>query len=427
MRRLFAILLLCLSSASAAKAIEPERRDAVIVTGRVWDGFTFKDMFLPSQAGTLHLLAGQDSAISFVETQEYYWPLSRQVYVDLEKKRREVSGVLKITRDGKTIAEVEPSAYVILYPDGALNGNGQLLWGADAIQAYSAYQEEERTFARRYVEAEAQQRVYEHKLLEAGAARLRGAPVEVIAPPDPLPKPSLRLVTPPAAAYRVALGAGEYKMALFIDGVLVPGTARRLALGDMAGRRVTVADVVPEERWTRPIATNGADMRIFARPGATFYLTLSEADRFDETEYMPVVSPQQDAVAGRSVSVRRMVSPIDGLAVDFGQNGGAQSLSLARLKVVQTEGSGFGYQVRPAKEDEREDLTAFAVSVPAGAGASRGEIRSDGLGVAAFRRQVVVVQSRSDSLALGLALLPLLGWLGPTIIRRTAARADTDS
>ncbi|HEV7249941.1 MAG TPA: hypothetical protein VGN93_23435 [Shinella sp.] len=420
MWRRLAILLLCLSAASAAKAIEPERRDAVIVTGRVWDGFTFKDMFLPSQAGTLHLLAGQDSAISFVETQEYYWPLSRQVYVDLEKKRREVSGVLTVTRDGKTVAEVEPLPYVILYPEGALNGNGQLLWGASAIRAYSAYQEDERTFARRYVEAEAQQRIYERKLLEAGAARLRGAPVEVIAPPDPLPRPSLKLVTAPAAAYRFALEAGTYEMALSADGLPVPGTARRLSVGDMAGRRVTVADVVPEERWTRPIATNGADMRIFARPGSTFYLTLSEADRFDETEYLPVVSPQQDAVSGRNVWIRRAASPTDRVAVRFAET---QDLPLARLKVVQTEGSGFGYQVRTAKEGEKEDLMAFAVSVPANAGVSRGEIRSDGQGVAAFRRVIVVVQPRNDSLALGLALLPLLGWLGPKILRRRKSKA----
>lgn len=421
MRRFLAIFLLCLSVASAAKAIEPERRDAVIVTGRVWDGFTFKDMFLPSQAGTLHLLAGQDSAISFVETQEYYWPLSRQVYVDLEKKRREVNGVLTITRDGKTVAEVGPSPYVILYPEGALNGNGQLLWGADAIKAYRAYQEDERTFARRYVEAEAQQRVYERKLLEAGAARLRGAPVEIIEVPDPLPKPSLKLVTAPAAAYRLALDAGAYEMALSVDGVVVPGTARRLAVGDMAGRRVMVADVVPEERWTRPIATNSADMRIFARPGSTFYLTLSEADRFDETEYLPVVSPQQDAVSGRNVWIRRAASPLENVVARFTET---QDLQLARLKVVQTEGSGFGYQVRAAKEGEKEDLKAFAVSVPAEAGVSRGEIRSQGEGPAAFHREIVAVQPRNDSLALGLALLPLLGWLGPKILRRTKSKAD---
>lgn len=427
MWRILAVLLFCFPAVTVTRAMEPERRDAIIITGRVWDGFGFKDMFLPSLSPTLHLLSGEDSAISFVETQEYYWPLSRQVYVDLERKREDVVGVLRVTRDGVIVAELEPSSYATLYPEGVLNGSGQLLWGANAIDAYSAYQQEERSFARRYVEAEAQQRDYERKLLEAGAARLRGAPVEVIQPPDPLPKPSLRLVTAPATAYRLALGAGQYEMALTVNGTPVPDTVRRLDVGDIAGRRVTVADVVPEERWTRPIATNGEDMRIFARPGSTFYLTLSQADRFDEMEYLPVVSPQQDAVAGRSVWVRRMASPVDNLAVSFVQNGDGQNTPLARLKVMQTEGSGFGYQVRAAKDGEKEDLTAFAVSVPAGAGVLRGEVRSGGEGIAAFRRDVVVVQPRSDGLALGLALLPLLGWLGSKMVRRTAARADTDS
>jgi hypothetical protein len=427
MWRTLAVLLLCLPAATAARAIEPERKDAVIVTGRVWDGFGFKDMFLPSRSPTLHLLSGEDSAISFVETQEYYWPLSRQVYVDLEKKRQEVHGVLRITQNGTIVEELEPSPYVILYPDGVLHGSGQLLWGVDAIEAYNAYQREERTAARRYVEATVQQRAYERKLLEAGAARLNGAPVEIIEPPDPLPKPTLRLVTAPATAYRLALGPGQYEMALTVNRTPLPGTRRRIEVVDIAGRRVTVADVVPEERWTRPIATNGEHMRIFARPGSTFYLTLSQADRFDEMEYLPVVSPQQDAIAGRSVWVRRMASPVDSLAVKFLQNGDAQSIPLARLKVMQTDGSGFGYQVHTAKTGETEDLTAFSVSVPAGAGVLRGEVRSGGEGIAAFRRNVVVVQPRRDGLALCLALLPLLGWLGPKIIRQTAARTDTDS
>ncbi len=427
MWKILAVLLLCLPAATILRAMEPERRDAVIVTGRVWDGFGFRDMFLPSRSPALHLLSGEDSAISFVETQEYYWPLSRQVYVDLEKKREDVAGVLRVTRDGAVVAELEPSPYVMLYPEGVLNGSGQLLWGAEAIEAYSAYQQEERSFARRYVEAEAQQRAYERKLLEAGAARLRGAPVAVIPPPDPLPKPSLRLVTAPTTAFRLALEAGWYEMALIVNGTPVPDTVRRLDVIDIAGRRVTVADVVPEERWTRPIATNGDDMRIFARPGSTFYLTLSQADRFDEMEYLPVVSPQQDAVAGRSTWIRRMASPIDSLAFRFAQNGDVQNLPLARLKVEQTEGSGFGYRVRSAKDGEKEDLKAFAVSVPAGVGVLRGEVWSGGEGVAAFRRDVVVVQPRNDGLALGLALLPLLGWLGPTLIRRTTARADTNN
>ncbi|MBB5535756.1 hypothetical protein [Rhizobium giardinii] len=427
MWRTLAVLLLCLPAATPARAIEPERKNAVIVTGRVWDGFGFKDMFLPSRSPTLHLLSGEDSAISFVETQEYYWPLSRQVYVDLEKKRQDVHGVLRITQNGTIVAELEPSPYVIVYPDGVLNGSGQLLWGVDANEAHSAYQREERTAARRYVAAAVQQRAYERKLLEAGAARLNGAPVEIIEPPDPLPKPSLRLVTEPATAYRLALSAGQYEMALIVSGKPVSDTRRRLDVVDIAGRRVTVAEVVPEERWTRPIATNGEHMRIFARPGSTFYLMLSQADRFDESEYLPVVSPQQDVVAGRSLWVRRMPSPVDSLAVRFSQNGDAQTVPLARLKVTQTEGSGFGYQVRAAKTGETEDLTAFAVSVPAGAGVLQGVVRSGGEGIGAFRRDVVVVQPRSDGLALGLALLPLLGWLGPKIIRRTAASAVADS
>ncbi len=419
MRRLLLGLLLSVLAAGSAGAIEPERRDAIVVTGRVWDGFSFHEMFLPSQSPTLHLISGEDSALSFVDTEEYYWPLSRQVYVDFEKKRQDIDGILKITRDGREVAVIRPLPYAILYPQGAVNGDGRLLWGEDAVSAYEAYQEEEKSFNRRYTEASARRTAYERKLVEAGAARMKGAPAEIVPPPEDLPTPSLKLVTRPVPAYRLALAAGRYEMTLFENDRPVEGTARRLDVVDVAGRAAVVGDVVPEERWTRPIQSNQEDARIFVRPGSTFYLTLTAADRFREADYLPVVSPQAEAVPGRDIWVRRMPAALDTVDIRFG--GAKAEASLSRLKVEQAAGSGFGYRVRPAKDGEKEDLTAFAITAPASTAAISGDISASTPNGPGFSRDIVVVQPRQGGLALGLALLPLMGWLG--IRLRTFGRA----
>ncbi|WDZ79067.1 hypothetical protein PWG15_26650 (plasmid) [Ensifer adhaerens] len=410
MRRILLALVFVSLVTGSATAVEPERRDAIVVTGRVWDGFSFREMFLPSQSPALHLISGEDSALSFVGTEEYYWPLSRQVYVDLEKKREDVVGFLKITKDGQEVAAVRPSSYVVLYPRGAVNGDGRLLWGDAATAEYETYWNEERSFNRRYAEALARQTAYEKKLVEAGAARAKGGGVEIIPPPAALPEPSLKLVTKPSQAYRLALAAGRYEMALYVNDVVVAGTARDLDVVEAAGRGVLVGDVVPEERWTRPIPSNHEDARIFVRPGSTFYLTLSAADRFQEAEYLPVVSPQVEVVAGRDIWVRRKPAAIENADIRFGEV--KQGASLARLKVEQVAGSGFGYRVRPAKEGEKEDLTAFAITAPSSGAAVSGEVSAKADVGVGFTRDIVIVRPRSGGLALGLAFLPLVGWFG---------------
>jgi len=410
MRRILLALFLFASAANNATAIEPERRDAIVVTGRVWEGFSFREMFLPSRSAALQLISGQDNALSFVGTEEYYWPLSRQVYVDLEKKRQDIVGVLKIKKDGRDVAVIRPSPYAVLYPQGALNGNGRLLWGDAAVSEYKTYQGQEKSFNQRYTEALARQTAYERKLVEAGAARAKGAPIEIIPPPEGLPEPSLKLVTKPSQAYRVALAAGRYEMALYVNDALVSGTARNLEVLDAADRGVVVGDVIPEERWTRPIPSNDEDARIFVRPGSTFYLTLSAADRFLETEYLPVVSPQVEPVPGREIWVRRKSAAIDSVDTRFGE--ARAEAPLGRLKVEQAAGSGFGYRVRPAKDGEKEDLTAFAITVPASGPAVSGEVSARTDAGPAFTREIVVVQPRRAGPALGLAFLPIVAWFG---------------
>jgi hypothetical protein len=423
-RIVLAIALLLI--AAPAMAIEPERREAVVINGRVWEGFAYREMLLPSSSDTLTLMSGRDSALSFARTQEYYWPLARQVYVDFERQRDELDGTLRIARDGKTVAEFERSRFAILYPEGAINGDGRLIWGEEADAAYRSYQEQERDFAQRFVEAQRAHTAYERALLASGAARKRGEAVEEIAAPPPLPEPSLRLVTRPITGYRIDLPAGTYTMALYADGSRVAGTERRLRVIEAEGRRSIVADIVPEERWTRPLASNSPAARIFARPGSVFYVTLAEADRFDEADYVPVVTPQAQAVAGRSAWVRRRPADTSAIALSW-QGGKDEALALQRLKVDQTQGSGYGYRVRGAKEGEKEDLKAFMVSVPHDPGMQRGRLDLGDGSPAAPMRDIVVVQARNTPLALGLALVPMLAWLAVRLMRRRARKTQTAS
>lgn len=418
MMRLTLLLELAILIALPASALEPERREAVVVHARVWDGDGYEEIYVPSSKAEMQLLSGADSALAFVRTLEYYWPLSRRSYVDFEKRRETIDGTLRITSDGEVVAEVRPQPYSILYPEGVLKGNASLLWGEAAQQARAKHLEAQRDFRRRFVEAQRAHSDYEQRLLESGTARGPGEKAETIPPPPPIPEPSMRLVTAPKPGYRVALPAGNYRMALRSDGRRVPGTARALRVVEAEGRAGLVADIVPEERWTRPIASNTEDMRIFARPGTTFYLTLADAERFKESEYKPVVSPQAEVVPGRRMWVRRSEARQETLSLAWG-DGESSPLERRGFKVDQTRGTGFGYVVRDAMAGEKPDLRAFAVTVPEDPTRQRGTISHPDR--AGFRREIVAVHPRNEMLGLGLAVAPLAGFALWRLRRGSAA------
>jgi hypothetical protein len=282
-----------------------------------------------------------------------------------------------------------------------------LIWGEEAERAHGEHREAERTFARDFATARRAHTAYERQLLESGRARQAGEEPEVIEPPPPLPEPSLRLVTRPQPGFRISLDPGNYNLVLERDGRDVPGTERRLRVVSPPEGRVLVADIVPSERWTRPLASNTPGARVYARPGATFYLTLAEASQFAETDYLPVVRPQAEPVAGRTVWIRRGPAPVEEL--DIGWRGASNGTLLREaLKVEQTRGTGFGYRVRAAQEGETPDLNAFTVSVPDEATVRRGEIGGADLPLS---REIVVVHPRNAALALLLALAPLGAFL----------------
>lgn len=401
------VLLLWMMMAAPVLALDPERREVVVVSGRVWDGFQFTEMFLPSDRPEMTVMAGADSAITFVRTQEYYWPLSRQVYVDFERQKDDVGGTLRIEQDGRIIAEVGKTPYAIDYPEGAVNGNGHLLWGDEALAAHSAYVASERDFNRQFVAAQRAQTAYERALLEAAKAGSK----EPIAAPSAPPEPSLRLVTEPAIGFRLALPPGVYRMSLFDGDSVVEGTERILRVIAVEGTNTLVADILPEERWTRPLPSNSSTSRIYARRGSTFYMSLAEASRFTESEYLSVVSPQASAVPERDIWVRRRPSDVQSL----GQTEGTEPLRRGSFKVEQTSSSGFGYTVRPARPSENADIQAFAVVVPEGP--SRFTLAAP---ESDFTREVVAVGDRNSGVTLLLALLPLLGFAVSRILQRRA-------
>ena len=423
MIRLGSLAMAAILAALPALAIEPEQRQVIVTHNRVWDGFAYKENFVPSDIDRMLLLAGSDNAVKFVETLEYYWPLSRQKFVAFEKRYDAVEGTLTVRRGNGVVAEIRPQLYSIVYPEGVLKGNGRLVWGEAANAAFAEFKAEEKAFVKDFAAARQAQTAYERALRDAAVARLNGEGVQPVAPPEPPPEPLLKLVTEPDTAFRINLPAGDYRIEMARDGEPVAGTAKSLNVVAAGAGDVLTADIVPEERWTRPLQVNAEADRIYLRPGAVVFATLSHAGRFAGRDYLCLTRPQSCAPEEGEIWVRRQpAEDITGLEIAWSGGSAPDTLGRTDLKVEQTRGASFGYVVRPVRSEEEPDLSAFVVKAPDDPGLHTATLSLAGDTTGAFTRQVVLVQPRSELLAWSLALLPAV--FGSALAWRRWRRSD---
>lgn len=405
---LYLSVILAFSVPTISFALEPLQREVIVTHNRVWDGFKYVENFTPSDANELVLTAGGDHAVSFVRTQEYYWPLARQKFVSFETQRDELRGILRIYKGNILLEEVANAEFSIEYPDGVINGNARVIWGAAASETHAQYLQSEQEFAREFATARRLNTQYEIALRDAAEASNNGEEVPEIQAPPPLPEPSLRLVTAPVRGYRINLPEGEYELVVYIDEHEQPETRRHLRVTAAEQNELQlVAEIVPEERWTRPLDTNTLSDTIYVRPGATFFATLHEANRYNEPDYLAMTRPQAVGTDGRTIWIKRRPSEQSGIQVAW-DGAGATTIKRTELKVEQTRGSQFGYVVREARDREIPDLSAFVVNVPEN-GIGDGSIFLEG---ADFDRRIKVILPSNSLIVWGFALFPLLFGIG---------------
>ena len=158
---------------------------------------------------------------------------------------------------------------------------------------------------------------------------------------------------------------------------------------------------------------------MYVRPGARFFVTANDASRYEESDYVRLVTPQESAPRDRQIWVRRKPAEAKSMRVEWDGADQLDNVPLTDLKVIQTRGSSFGYVVREAKAGEISDLSAFPINAPAGAGVGSGRLAiaaSTGL----LSREMVVVRPRQAGLVWSLAFLP--GAIGLMVAWRNLSR-----
>jgi hypothetical protein len=411
MRWIFALLLCLFANVLSVGAVEPSTQEAIVLRNKVFDGFEYKDNFVPSGTGHFLLLGDKDNAVAFIQTLEYYWPLSRQVYMAPDRLNISLVGEMRVFRAGRVIQSIKQEQFVVEYPEGVRGGNPALHWGDEARQKATEFAALGRTFASDVARAQADKVRYDAELLASAANRAKGLSANPVRSPLAMPPEPKLLITELSDGYRVNLPPGEYELALFDGDREWVGSRRLLTVLPMTTASLLTLDIVPEERWTRLLPSNTSEDLVFAKPGSTVYVVAQWSDTFDDDVYVRLTSPQLQGVEGKPAWIRR--KPAEDVALEYSLDGhNWSSVASGKYAVRQTGGASLGYLIEPVKSGETPDLSAFALVLPKAAETPSIQIRvrdsSSGKLLEDGHRTLYFVRSQSLTVLWVSAFAPIL-------------------
>lgn len=410
MKYVVLLLSLLFVAARPGGAVEPATQEAIVLRNKVFDGFEYKDNFVPSNTDEFLLLANHDNAVAIVQTLEYYWPLSRQIYMAPDKLNISLDGELRVFQSDKLVAKLTREQFVVVYPEGLRGGSPSMIWGGVASLKAAEFKQLQRDYAAAVARAQSDKSRYDDELFASAANRARGLPAEAVKAPLPMPPEPKLLVTELSDGYRINLPPGQYELALFDGDREWIGSRRTLTVLPVAPTSRLTLDIVPEERWTRLLPLNTLEDAAFAKPGSTLYVVAQWSDAFDDDTYARLTAPQLNGIKGQLTWIRR--KPADGLILEYSADGSKwNSVSPGQYAIRQTGGASLGYRIEQAKAGETPDLSAFVIQLPQETSFKSFQLRmremTTGELLSESQRTVHLVRPVSVFLLWGLAMLPV--------------------
>jgi hypothetical protein len=406
-RAILFLSILAVFAVTSSRAVEPTKEEGVVWRNQIFDGYVYRENFLPPQTRDFWILADSANAVSTEQTFIYFWPLSREYYASFETFDKAIDGELEVSQGGKIIRKLGRQQYVIVYPNGVTGPGAYLALGKRAATEQSKY----RAAMREYMN---------HPVRE------RSAPGVPNTDSDASSHDELKLyVSDVQSGFVLDLPPGTFDVRLTRDGLVVEGTEHFVhAVLPPAAKAVTW-DIVPEERWTHALPTDTVRNYLYSTPGKTFFAIPSRSDLFDDAVYQHLLDPQTLGQDGAVRWVRRSV--IEDAVLETSLDGQTwRSAHWSNFTVQQTGGADLGYTVEPTARGGRVDLRAFKISLPEFSAATQllmrvrssktGQVYEDSL------RVVRIVSPEASFLVWTGALVPALvgAWL--CVQKRLSAR-----
>jgi hypothetical protein len=358
----------------------PNRERVAVTTERqtvyglsLFDGGCYQTTFCPKPVNTLYMVAGVDNVATFRRTEVYFWPLTKEYMANWMELNRNQTGSLEIRQGNRVLKTLSQTKFAFLFPESGAKATA-VKTGATAVAAA-------REFDRRMALYERQMNVYTRQ--EQQYQRLvkeylkNPAAVGGQLPPAPRePQAPSKLISPPDDGFILNLPPGNYHLR-FKDrqGRPLAGSEKSLVVFSVRAKGVGY-EIIPEDKWTSPVKSDGPGDHLFLRAGQTLYLKPFATRLYNRHHFLKLAQLTRPD-SGRGAEEQQQwaaVYPLPGhpkvVIIKNGQP--VQTIVETPYIVKQRPGYALGYDILKYSPEqfpgEKASFTAYRVKLPAGLG-----------------------------------------------------------
>jgi len=428
MKRVLVAALALLTTASLFADV-PVRREEFIYSILAYNGRDYSGTFCREESDTIYLIADVDNFITTRKTFVYFWPITGDYKTDTSSLNEPQEGSLELfSRGQETQTEnLSPMKYTYYNVRGEYELNWKVAKGEEAGQVWEHYSALVDAYWESLAAYQQEKMIYEMLLSELtkkiGELRQAGQDMSAVVEklkslePPPEPKQPSEYIVPPVPvqqAFIINLPEGEYRIRfLNPDGSVMEGTEKKLVTFARKRSEGIAFEVIPGDRWTRPVESNTASSVLYVDGSSDLYLRPFFQLEFNDLFYEKM--RKNDSLGNPNLYKWARIQQVPGAGIELTLPG--RQATLVREEpfyVEQTQGSALGYQIVPfdpqgSHMGREPSLRAFHVPLEADTRSVSVRARDrQGTVLEGSSRQIRVVRdNRSGILLTLLALLPL--------------------
>ena len=349
---------------TAAQGDVHDRDEQLVYSLTVFNGSGYSSTFSPESSDIIHLLADTDNFLALRKTFVYYRPADDALKIDTSLLDATVDGFLEISGGAVDSQHLpmEDYTYYSLRSDGA--ANWRTATGPEAHLVYLDYAEKLRRYREGmddyrldratydYMVSELERRIREQRETGGDVARLEAVLRDLAAPARPrFPEEYAARPVRVERAFVVNLPAGSYRARLVrSDGRILEGSEKRIMAFGRLGEPTVGYEVIPGDKWNRPVESSSNDSVIHIDGSSDLYLIAYHQHEYTDLFYEKLVRNDARGSPGLKQRVSFQVVPDVRLAV-LDRDGSVTIIETRPYFVDQERSGSYGYRIVPFDGD----------------------------------------------------------------------------
>ena len=368
-------------AAAAAQGDRHDRQEQLIYSLIVFNGVGYSRTFSAEASGTIYLLAGTDNFLAARKTFVFYRPSEDALKTDTTLLDAALDGVLEISRRyaAPQSLSMQEYTYYRMRADGA--SQWRTATGQDAHLVYRDYADKLRRYRDGLDAYRLDRATYEHMVTElekrieqrsregGDTARMEEV-LRGLGAPDRPEFPDEYATAPERVdrAFVVNLPAGRYRVRLVRrDGKVLEGSEKTIVAFGRFGAPTVGYEVIPGDKWNRPVASHSGDSVIYVDGSSDLYLAAYHQHEFVDLYYEKLL--RNDARGSPGLRQHVFVQEVPGVRMAvLGADGPTATVDRRPYFVERMRTTSLAYRIVPfdpegAHGGREPSLVAFHVDL----------------------------------------------------------------